>query len=1183
MGSQKVPMNLSDSEEQLRYSDYSSSEASDEEADDISCVDEQATPINLPPVNLIGFKFNVNQLRSITAPTSVPQTTPVTKPPTSIVSSHESEDSVYFNRRWVLYQNDVSSLHSNDYIFNAIKPFWEYCQEEDICNPQVQCEPHFKVPFSLSSCKQSNTLTDTDFQDDDVLSLIASTIKEKSVSEEENSERPQSQQFYDKKKIEEWVPTLESAKLNPVNLIGSSVPECFKHICYHHFFYDKCTWKYCMHSHALHSNMKFVYNLQNSSNEAFLYGYEYAKDHLFFFENCLDLLVSELIKRSMFSKISEVVNDIYRLETEDKSKYMISVIEQFSAKWNYKEVLIEIINNIDLSHNIDLSNVLITLISREINIGNFCDILNKIIERRHTIINYEDVKRLLDTALSDPNVINKNLVLLVSNIINRNLVEITKIPKDLLNALETYINSIKAIKKTFSSPHNSSETEQSNCNDQAGDYSTAAPPNVLPSLKGIGTELPGKEFTIQHSELEYFEPDSPERCLSPGISECNYSEYDNLESVSQINSPILNKKHQNIPGHHLSNGSVQQGNEEHFTRLIRSPNLQTDNNQIQYLQQTLRSPEQIHFSPSRQLHHSEIHINHTITNEQSSSQTFLRPLFPSPIKSSISETKSIEINAEDVSKMSSISSSPKSQLLFDTPYKRSYSDTDLSEIYPQHLFEPPTKIRNGFSSAKPITHVSKHIFESPHKSDTRSNVINEKEPVFQVPRVPEISKFRKPYKPPVRDGCDVSVASTVSKFVPKFGKMTFKDANFELNCSLHCLLPVQAKYVDLHNKHIAELHKAIKNADAHMFLKLIKLYDNTCTHKSFIVQSFVAVKESDDVKSFNHLMEMIVNVLPNYKAHKSTRAILEVLALNVVRFLDSLKEWKECVVLLMTYFTNWDTLLTSWLADSKLSYIARFLYLARVFNKAQRYNISYEILNCATLKLYESRNQWPYSSHSCDVTFRNDVFKHFLSNAYKENLDMYIDLYKKVFHRKFDGFDQMELFNEILKFSLENKNIYSIRDIWQDVITFHSKLDKNLLRAYYLYVNDKKIINSNELQQLYRLCLKLGIYTNYSGQEQFLYIPTNYSNHEITVTITNYFKKVANFKPNSVTINIVPPNPTDFDSLPTNLKKCYKSVNDIYRSIMTILETEYFISIPYPVKPSIYLEQETVQNIVNQI
>ncbi|CAH0551858.1 unnamed protein product [Brassicogethes aeneus] len=421
--------------------------------------------------------------------------------------------------------------------------------------------------------------------------------------------------------------------------------------------------------------------------------------------------------------------------------------------------------------------------------------------------------------------------------------------------------------------------------------------------------------------------------------------------------------------------------------------------------------------------------------------------------------------------------------------------------------------------------------------------------------------------------------------IPKFGHLVL-EANFKLNVSLHNSLPLSPAKgcVDLHDADIMQLDRSIKHHDGLNFLRVFDAYKTSYTQQNFVTQTIAALKSSGE-RSFHYfskLLESIRSINPSWMTDKLLKAILEVVAMNIIVALEQKQCLKECVTLLLQFY-DWDALITCKIFTQHFNYtiMGRYLFLAKLFSKANRFDFTFEILQSPKLKILEYQHDWPFQNCHHDLNTKNILLKDFFKYGYKYNAISTVELYKRIFQGAPVEDEILSNFNPMMKNILDNKVVPVLKQIMEDINIFEPHMEKNILKAFFLIVIEKRITKSKETHNLYLKCVKKGIYPSYCGQEAVVIIKTNYTEEEIRLTFEYYFNKIVQFPAKDVAVQISVPNETNYNEIPNVLNEKFRSFNEIYSNIREILCDDYFINIPLIANTHIAIKSSTISTVID--
>ncbi|KAJ8921547.1 hypothetical protein NQ315_003167 [Exocentrus adspersus] len=396
---------------------------------------------------------------------------------------------------------------------------------------------------------------------------------------------------------------------------------------------------------------------------------------------------------------------------------------------------------------------------------------------------------------------------------------------------------------------------------------------------------------------------------------------------------------------------------------------------------------------------------------------------------------------------------------------------------------------------------------------------------------------------------------------PIFGKPSYRNG-FSFKSSLHNLLPDPVDNVNINERDVTKLNAVIKQRNGPEFYKLLRYYENPPTLRNFITMAIADLKCGDIYETLVELVKSMELVDKDYTKDALIKGVVEVIVLNLLFELERKCKWQEAMNMLQL-FCDWDSLISSQIfAKRKLTHMGRYIFLAKVFAKAKNFHLTYEILQCPSLKLLESLGNWPYfKMKPADLESRNAVLKEFFEYGHHHCIVDVSDMYRRVF--KFGaihGYDASRHFNPML-ISVMNERAdpaSHLKHFHPDIDIYYKIMDKNVLRAFSILLADR--LSQEQCFKLYELCCERQIYTLFTGAELTITVRNNMLDVELQLILNYYFHKMMeNRQMPQGNIRIEIRLLENKALYPKILQKCVRSIQQINETIKEILEKNFRI------------------------
>ncbi|KAG5885185.1 hypothetical protein JTB14_036493 [Gonioctena quinquepunctata] len=398
---------------------------------------------------------------------------------------------------------------------------------------------------------------------------------------------------------------------------------------------------------------------------------------------------------------------------------------------------------------------------------------------------------------------------------------------------------------------------------------------------------------------------------------------------------------------------------------------------------------------------------------------------------------------------------------------------------------------------------------------------------------------------------------------PIFGCPRYRPT-YKMDVSLHNLLSDSNEMVCLHENDVVKLNDAIKNTKAKEFLSLLDLYKGVATVKNFVTMTVAHLKGLHGNQRISDcifgLLDSLAVIRPDYMKETHIKGILEVVVFNLLFFLEKRCNWRDARKLLETFY-DWDSLISSQMfALKKVTHMGRYIFLAKLLNKADCYHLTYEILQCPNLHLLENCDAWPFFYFSpFDMESRNSVLDDFFSVGYRHNVVFVADMYRQVFtSRRIHGYDVLGPFKKMMISLINEEKILSLKYFRSEV--FYKQMDRSVLRSFTIIMHGHMTLE--EQCHLYELCCHKNIHSFYTGRETDIAVRTNMPDGELRLVLDYFFYKLSKIgAPPTADLSIsirLPEGP--LPSYPAVLQRSVRSIDDINNSIRSLMQQFYGIT-----------------------
>ncbi|KAK9872619.1 hypothetical protein WA026_018751 [Henosepilachna vigintioctopunctata] len=434
-------------------------------------------------------------------------------------------------------------------------------------------------------------------------------------------------------------------------------------------------------------------------------------------------------------------------------------------------------------------------------------------------------------------------------------------------------------------------------------------------------------------------------------------------------------------------------------------------------------------------------------------------------------------------------------------------------------------------------------------------------------------------------------ASTPDSSIAHPSAQPFISSSYKCNVSLHNLYPdMREKNIELTKLELLQLRDALDKMNGVKFLKLLENSSNAFTIENFVLNSLILIKSSTNTSYICEKFLSLVNVLEDLEINSLKisyiKLTVEVLAMNLVYFLERKGEWSLCKdILLRIKMKNWHSLVTSKIFFCKnhlMSHMSRYIYISEILIRAGDFHWANEIFQLNTLSLLGPMVKWPYQKVPSDLKLRNDVLKLFFEQGFLVNIVVVNDLLNHiniVNSGKIEGLQIWKLFDEklcmILDFEEEYKSILLYLSTY--IASYGQYMAKNVLWGYMLFIKD--FLDYKQSFELFKLCCEKGIYHKYTGNERVIIITTNMCDFEINSILWCFFQNILkrHISPHDFHIDLKLP---DFNqpNKPNILKnRLNRNIFAVHASIIKTLKLKYSIIVQDTIEYTIFVTESMQQ------
>lgn len=442
--------------------------------------------------------------------------------------------------------------------------------------------------------------------------------------------------------------------------------------------------------------------------------------------------------------------------------------------------------------------------------------------------------------------------------------------------------------------------------------------------------------------------------------------------------------------------------------------------------------------------------------------------------------------------------------------------------------------------------------------------------------IPSMSKTTQLYSPMENRVIPHSATDTTSATPeyggypdqPIFGKFKF-NKGFVFNKWLHHLLPLNCDQVSMNESDIIELNKCISNCNGSGFLRILDLYKSPSTIQHFVTMCVAEIKTcKNPCNDFLDLLENIGTIEPNFRTKTLYKGVFEVITFNMLLVFERKCQWEDAKRL-VEVFNDWDSLISSKQFGLKqLTPMGRYILLAKLFTQSNAFYYAYEILQSPDLNLLDSPKNWPlFRMDKIDLESRNAVLVDFFKNAYKSNIEVICDMFRKVFQfGNIYQFDAYSYFNPMLEHLINHEKTLLLKHFYSDIDIFHKQMERNIFRAFTIVLESNLLLDDR--LRLYEYGCKKGIYVQFTGREQTMVLKTNMPNNEIKLIFQYYFNALSRLAYYEVNhnLNIEIKLPDGIVRSPRVLHSCIRSIDELNMSIKTILHDYFLLQVISPEK-----------------
>ncbi|KAL3278558.1 hypothetical protein HHI36_016104 [Cryptolaemus montrouzieri] len=412
--------------------------------------------------------------------------------------------------------------------------------------------------------------------------------------------------------------------------------------------------------------------------------------------------------------------------------------------------------------------------------------------------------------------------------------------------------------------------------------------------------------------------------------------------------------------------------------------------------------------------------------------------------------------------------------------------------------------------------------------------------------------------------------------------------DFECNISLHNLYPmVQVCATEISNVDLLKLQKILGSNDGLEFLNVLDEYRDSFTIENFIVNTLTFITSTkvatDIFRKFSSLLTAIEKVQRNWTDVPHIKMLIEVLAMNVVYSLENKGEWKRCRDILLRV-KNIHSVVTSKIFFSRshlMSHMHRYIYIVRIFIRAEDFHWANEIFQWQVPNLLESPSKWPFQFVQSDLQMRNETLKLFFEEGFALNIVAANDLLKHikvVLGGNVEGLNVWNLFDNFMCTMMDagEEKRATLELLYRHIVNDYGLYMANeVLQGYLGYMEES--IHYNDAFKLFRICCEKGVYHKYTGKERIIIIKTTMSNFEITCILDSYFENIVKrtVQPQDFYIELKLPQSDQPRSGPHILKnRLNRSIFAIFTSILHILRIKYGIIIEQSVESKIFVSRK---------
>nr|CAI5869554.1 unnamed protein product [Callosobruchus analis] len=266
--------------------------------------------------------------------------------------------------------------------------------------------------------------------------------------------------------------------------------------------------------------------------------------------------------------------------------------------------------------------------------------------------------------------------------------------------------------------------------------------------------------------------------------------------------------------------------------------------------------------------------------------------------------------------------------IFEGRYSPKNNQVNSPPSAPVPLFNSPVRVVHHSLSPRPHSSGSNHSRES-GKSSYMENT----------------NSIRSHYVPQVMPRQGVPEELTLTPEDPIVGKANYR-ADYEMNVSLHNLLPDSLCHVDMNESDVAKLNEAIIFTEADAFLSLLEQHKSKQSVKKFITMAVAHLRSCRGMyKTFMDLINAIIEINPDFATTPYKKGIMEVIVFNLLHTIQRKGQWKQGANM-VAKFCDWDSLVSSKVFPYEITHMGRYIYLARILVAGENFAYTYEILQC---------------------------------------------------------------------------------------------------------------------------------------------------------------------------------------------------------------------------------------------